>query len=175
MARFDHLQLVRLPEQFERRRHGGGGPPPPRDPASHSTKLRDELETAVEVQVRRRRAEFIDPSLILRVQMTGNLLEEEWEHLGLTVLSTNADRSLILFSSTDEMQEFRERLYGYSRGIPAGQKYPRYNAFIGSIETIGPVEPRDRIGFRFQEEGFTEPEDFPEDDSYLVDVAIFAT
>src|SRR5208282_3898734 len=108
MTRFDHLQLVRLPEQFERRRHGGGGPPPPRDPAAHSTRLEDELETAVEVQVRRRREEFIDPSLILRVQMTGNLLEEEWEHLGLTVLSTNADRSLILFSSTDEMQEFRE-------------------------------------------------------------------
>ena len=86
MARFDHLQLIRLPEQLERRKHGGGGPPPPRDAAEHTTKLRYELETAVDVQVRRRQAEFIDPSLILRVQMTGNLLEEDWEHLGLTVL-----------------------------------------------------------------------------------------
>jgi hypothetical protein len=105
--------------------------------------------------------------------MTGNLQEEDWEHLGLTVLSTNADRSLILFSSTDDMQEFRERLDAYSRGTPRGQKYPSYNAFIGNIDTIGPVEPRDRIGARFQEEGYTTLEDFAEDASYLVDIELW--
>src|SRR5690242_13294099 len=173
MARFDHLQLVRLPEQMERRKHGGGGPPPPREPGPHGTKLRAEIETAVRVQVSRRRAEFIDPSLILRVQMTGNLLEEDWERLGLTVLSTNADRSLILFSSTDDMREFHERLDAYSRCTPAGQKYPSYNAFIGNIEAIGPVEPRDRIGVRFQERGFTTLEDLAADASYLVDVELW--
>ncbi len=87
MARYDHLELVRLPEQFERRKHGGGGPPPPRDRDQHTTKLRDELDTATQEQRRRRKPEFVDPSLILRVQMTGALLEEEWERLGLTVLS----------------------------------------------------------------------------------------
>ena len=46
VARYDHLQLVRLPEQFERRKHGGGGPPPARDRVEHSRRLREELDTA---------------------------------------------------------------------------------------------------------------------------------
>jgi hypothetical protein len=48
VARYDHLELVRLPEQFERRKHGGGGPPPARDRDQHSTKLRDELDAATQ-------------------------------------------------------------------------------------------------------------------------------
>ena len=88
MTRYDHLQLVRLPERFERRKHGGGSPPPDRDLANHSTKLETELDAAVATQQRRRKAEFVDPSLILRVHMSGQLLEEQWEQLGLTVLSS---------------------------------------------------------------------------------------
>src|SRR5271155_4604336 len=103
VARYDHLELVRLPQQFERRKHGGGGPPPARDRDQHSTKLRDELDAATREQRRRRKPEFVDPSLILRVQMTGALLEEDWERLGLTVLSSDADRTLVLFRSNEEM------------------------------------------------------------------------
>jgi hypothetical protein len=107
MPRYDHLQLVRLPELLERRKHGGGGRPPPRDHAAHSTKLRTELDAAVQTQQRRRKPEFVDPSLILRVQMTGALLEEQWEQLGLTVLSSDVDRTLVLFASTEDMRDFR--------------------------------------------------------------------
>ena len=110
MARYDHLEPVRLPEQFERRKHGGGGPPPERDRAQHTTKLRDELNEATRTQSRRRKPEFVDPSLILRVQMTGAPFEEDWERLGLTVLSSDADRTLVLFTSSDEMHDFRMRL-----------------------------------------------------------------
>lgn len=82
MARYDHLQLVRLPERFERRKHGGGSPPPNRDLAAHSAKLETELDAVIATQQRRRKAEFVDPSLILRVHMSGQLLEEQWEQLG---------------------------------------------------------------------------------------------
>lgn len=173
MARYDHLELVRLPEQFERRKHGGGGPPPDRDRAQHTTKLRDELDAATQEQRRRRRPEFVDPSLILRAQMTGALLEEEWERLGLTVLSSDADRTLVLFASNEEMRDFRARLDAYQRGAPPGQKHAPYNSFVAGIESIGSVEPRDRIGPRFREEGFTGADDFVPENSYLVDIELW--
>lgn len=173
MARYDHLQLVRLPEQFERRKHGGGGPPPPRDLTSHSTKLRTELDAAVETQRQRRKPEFVDPSLILRVRMTGAPMEEDWERLGLTVLSSDVDRTLVLFASSDDMGEFRERLDAYQSGPQDGHKHAPYNSFIGTIETIGSVEPRDRVGLRFREDGFVEPTDFEVGTSYLVDIELW--
>ena len=173
MARYDHLQLVRLPEQLERRKHGGGSGPPPRDPGNHSVKLRDELDAAVAVQRQRRRPEFVDPSLILRVQMTGAPMLEQWEQLGLTLLSSDADRTLVLFASTDEMQGFREHLAAYGKGKPADQKHPHYNAFIGSIESIGEVRPRDRIGLALREDGFVETEDFVDGSTHLLDVELW--
>lgn len=173
MARYDHLELVRLPEQLERRRHGGGGPPPERDLSQHSTKLRDELNAATQEQRRRRKPEFVDPSLILRVQMTGALLEEDWEQLGLTVLSSDADRTLVLFASSEDMQDFRSRLDAYQRGAPPGQKHAPYNNFVAGIESIGSVEPRDRIGPRLREDGFVAPDDFLAQTSYLIDVELW--
>ena len=135
VSRYEHLQLVRLPERFERRRTGGGGRGPQRNPGEHSARLRTELEQAVATQQQRRRPEFVDPSLILRVKMTTGLLEEDWNRLGLTVLSSDEDRTLVLFSSSGEMSAFEERLASYGRGTPPGQQNPSYAAFVGGIES----------------------------------------
>ena len=172
MARYDHLRLVRLPAQLERRKTGGGRPPV-RDPAGHSQRLRTELDQAVAVQQSRRRPDYINPSLILRVQMTGALLEEDWERLGLIVLSSDADRSLVLFSSTDDMAEFRQRLDAYSRGAPVGQRNPAYATFVSGIESIGAVEPRDRIGLRLRADGFNDLADFVDDTEMLFDLELW--
>ena len=136
MALYDHLRLVRLPEQLERRKHGGGQAPD-RDAPAHGGRIRAQLDAVVETQKRRRRPDAVNPSLILRVQMSGPLLEPEWEKVGLTVLSTDPDRTLVLFSTTDDLSEFREKLAAFSRGPPEGQKGPSFAAFIGGIETIG--------------------------------------
>lgn len=173
MARYDHLELVRLPEQFERRKHGGGGPPPARDRDEHTAKLRGELDAATAEQRRRRKPEFVDPSLILRVQMSGALLEEDWERLGLTVLSSDVDRTLILFASSEDMQDFRARLDAYQGGPLAGRKHAPYINFVAGIDSIGSVEPRDRIGSRLREEGFAEVDDFAAQASYLVDIELW--
>ena len=82
-----------MPEQIERRRQGGGGRAPARDTGAHSRKLRTELDAAVVEQQRRRRPEFINPSLILRVRMSGMTLEEDWERLGLTLLASDEDKT----------------------------------------------------------------------------------
>lgn len=172
MAQYDHLRLVRLPEQLERRKTGGGQAPVRNAPV-HGARIRSELNAVIETQKRRRRPDAVNPSLILRVQMSGPLLEPEWEKVGLTVLSTDPDRTLVLFSTTDDLTEFRERLEAFSLGAPEGQKGPSFAAFIGGIETIGDVEPRDRIGPRLKEEGFNSPDDFLADDPYRLDIELW--
>ncbi len=93
--------------------------------------------------------------------------------MGLTVLSSDADRTLVLFASNEDMQDFRARLDAYQRGAPPGQKHAPYNNFVAGIESIGSVEPRDRIGSRFQEEGFADLNDFVPQTSYLVDIELW--
>jgi subtilase family protein len=105
--------------------------------------------------------------------MSGQLLEDEWEQLGLTVLSTDADRTLVLFSSSDEMTAFRERLDAYGAGVPAGKKHPAYAAFVSAVEAIGSVEPRDRIGLRLRDQGFSEAADFRDEVEKLLDVELW--
>ena len=173
MPRYDHLQLVRLPERLERRKHGGGGAAPVRDVAAHSRTLQTQLDAAVAEQQRRRRPEFVDPSLILRVRMSGMTLEEDWERLGLTLLASDEDKTLILFASGDDLQAFRDRLQAYSQGTPPGQGASAYSGFIDRVEEIGALEPRDRIGLRLREEGMTQPDEFAAERIFVIDFELW--
>jgi subtilisin family serine protease len=173
MARYDHLQLLRLPERLPRRKTGGGGPPPGRNPGGHSRKLSDELDQAVAVQRARRRPDAVNPALILRVQLSGPQMEDQWAAVGLTVLSSDEDRSLVLFASTDELAEFKRRIEVYGRGTPAGQVNPSYAAFIANVEAIAEVSPRDRIGVRAREVGLVEVADFQPGTEYVVDLELW--
>lgn len=173
MARYDHLQLLRLPERMPRRKNGGGGPPPQRDPRGHSDRLGQELELAVTVQRRRRRPDAVDPSLILRVQMSGPLLEEEWNRVGLTVLSSDEDRTLVLFSSSDDLADFQRKLDAYGQGVQPGRQSPAFSSFIANVEMITEVAPRDRIGMRAREAGLVEIEDFQASEDYILDIELW--
>lgn len=173
MARYDHLQLLRLPERMPRRKTGGGGPPPVREPGGHSRRLTTELDQAVAVQRQRRRPDAVNPALILRVQMSGPLLEEEWEKVGLTVLSSDEDRSLVLFASSEELAEFRRKLDAYGAGVRGDQVNPSYAGFIANVEAIASVAPRDRIGIRAREAGMTEVDDFQPGTEYIVDIELW--
>ena len=173
MARYEHLRLLRLPERLERRKRRGFGGIPRRDAATHGRKLDLELTEAVESQRARLGPTFVDPSLILRVQMAGPLLEEEWENLGVTVVSSDPDRTLILCASEAQMQSLRQRVEAYSQPPPPGQRHPSYQTFISAIESIGIVQPRDRIGLALREEGFGEVTDFAPEREFTLDVELW--
>lgn len=174
MARYEHLKLTRLPQRIERRKRPGfGGGAPDRNRGEHSEKVKGELDAAIATQQQRRKPELVDPSLILRVEMSGASMEEDWKQLGLTVVSSDADKSLILFSSKEEMEELRNRLNEYEGEIPKGQKSARYQAFINSIDSVSEVKPKDRIGARFLEDGFTLIEDFLDDEIFWVDIELW--
>ena len=174
MARYDHLPLVKLPQRLERRKKLGFGSAPVReDKPAHTEKLRADLNSAIALQQSRRDPKIVDPFVILRVQMSGPPMENDWEQIGLTVVSSDADKTIVLFSSNDELNEFRQRLDAYQAGPPPGQKHSPYIGFVSSIEKIDEVSPEDRIGFRFKEDGFSELSDFEVGTSYLVDIELW--
>lgn len=173
MARYDHLILERLPERFERRRRRGFGGAPQRDPRLQADRVQRELDAAIDLQRRRRPSAAIRPDLILRVNMQGQTFEADWEQLGLTVLSTDVDKTLILFSSSEELRQFRDRIAAYRGEPPPGQRGPPHNAFLSSIEKIGTVEASDRIGPRLREDGITRAEDLDEDGVFELDVELW--
>jgi hypothetical protein len=174
VAQYEHLPLVRLPERLERRKKPGfGGALVRDDRAGHRAAITTQLNSAIQVQQQRRKPDFVDPSLILRVRLSANIVDEEWERVGLTILSSDADRSLVLFSSTDDLQQFRARVDAYGGDIPAGQAGAPYAGFVAAIESIGQVEPRDRIGLRLREAGFTEPEEFLNDRVFIIDLELW--
>lgn len=172
MPRHQHLPLLRLPETMERRKPPGFGSAQDR-PAGYGGQVRRRVEAVVQDQQQHRPAQFVDPSLILRVRMHGTLMESDWEKLGLTLLASDDDRNIVLFSSTGDLSEFFERLNAYDGPVPEGQKNPSYQNFVAGIEEVGALESRDRLGIRFKEAGLTEAEDLVSDEVYTVDIELW--
>lgn len=173
MPEHQHLPLVRLPENFARRKHGRVQSPPTRD-GGHGGRIRREVDAAVQAQrAQQPPPRFVNPALILRVEMSGATMEGDWEGLGLTVLSTDDDNTLVLFSSTDDLQDFRARLDEYEGPIPAKQRSRRYAGFIDRIGEISTIAGRDRLGVRAREEGFSEVEEFQDGENYVVDIELW--
>ena len=79
--------------------------------------------------------------------MSGPLLEEEWAKVGLTVLSSDEDRSLVLFSSSDELADFRRKLEAYGLGVRGDQVNPSYGGFIANVEAVASVAVRSREAY----------------------------
>lgn len=176
MAEYEHLRLVKMPQQFERRKKPGFGSAPHRNSqqrVTHGTSLISQLDSTVAHIRSKRRPRNIVPSLIMKVKFEGSATDEDWERLGLHVLSHDEDRTLVLFSSNDSLLSLKERINAYSGPIPADQKNPAYNNFVGNLTSIEAITANDRLGIRLREDGFVSLADFDEDDFYLVDVELW--
>lgn len=172
MAEYEHLPLLRAEVNRERRKRQGFGSAPKRDYRAHGLTVRTQLEAAVN-ELRRRLPAGVDPSLILRVRMEGTTAEDAWEAAGLTVLSVDADKTLVLFSSDEEMSEFRQRLAAYQGGPPAGQVSAPYTGLVACIREVGTIRPEDRIGPLLRAESFVRPDDFADDETYSIDLELW--
>lgn len=173
MTQHDHLQLIRAREPIARRKNGGGGPAPGRG-GGHGGRLRSDTEAAVTTQQAARPAAFVDPSLLLRVRLEGHVAEDEWERLGLSVVSSDEDRTVLLFSSSGDVTEFLSRLDAFD-APPAkeDQKNRNYAGLVGRIDGVGALAPRDRLGSKMKAAGFTEAEDLQDDTTYVIDVELW--
>ncbi|WP_271951018.1 S8 family peptidase [Ruegeria faecimaris] len=135
--------------------------------------MRTEVDDAVQTQRQQRPPEFVDPSLILKVEMTGMSMEDDWEGVGLRLLSSDDDNTLVLFSSNEELTDFRRKLAAYEGPKPAGQVNRSFAGFIDRIESVSTLEPKDRLGIRLMERGFTDVTDFQDNEIYLVDIELW--
>jgi hypothetical protein len=61
--------------------------------------------------------------------------------IGLNVLAREPNKAIVVFSSDNELTEFKKRLENYSQ-IKDGPKYE----YLGAIDELVPLEPEDRIG-----------------------------
>lgn len=176
MAEYEHLRLVKMPQQFERRKKPGFGSAPSRNNqqrVTHGTSLISQLDSTVSYIRSKRRPGNIDPSLIMKVKYEGSAADEDWERLGLHVLSHDEDKTLVLFSSNDSLLSLTERIAAYSGPIPPNQRNPSYNNFVGNLISIETITASDRLGIRLREEGFVSLEDFDENETYLIDVELW--
>ncbi len=172
MAQYEHLSLRRLEGELPRRKRGGGRPPA-RNPKEHGPTIQAELDSVVAAQEQRIQNEEIDPALILKIQTAGPVDQEDWNRIGLTVLATDPNSSLILFGTDNELQEFRKRVAAYQRDPPEGQIGPEFAGFVNAIEKVGEVSPNDRLGPTLLQAGIASIDDFDEERSTILDLELW--
>lgn len=179
MPNLPHIILPRVDFE-EARRRGSSGRPPRRDYREHGPALQRQLDDVVQVFQAGPVPEEISPSLILRIQLHPGAVVDEptWERCGLELLSVERDRTLILFSSDEQLVEFRRRLQEYQAGpTQQDRENPPYAGIFASIDQIGSVRPEDRIGRLCKKDGIVASNHFRADFRYTLDVELwdFAT
>lgn len=172
MATYEHLPLRRLEGVLQRRQHGFGSVPN-RDAKAHGSAIQKTVEDVIDAFKGRPAIADINPSLILKIKTDGVIDEEVWQRLGMTLLSSDGDSSLVLFVNDTELQEFKYRLAEYQKDKPEGQKGPRYAGLISVIEWVAELDPSDRIGPVLKLEGKSAPADFADGDIELLDVELW--
>jgi subtilisin family serine protease len=160
MATYEHLPLQRVEGELARRKRSGFGGEK-RVPSAHGPKIQSEIERVLQQHQGRPAIADIDPSLILKVETTGAVGEEVWARLGLTVLATEPNKTVILFADDGELREFKQRVEAYQGEIPEGQKGAPHAQIIDAIQTVSELSPADRIGPVLRGEGIVSPELFP--------------
>ena len=174
MPNLPHIVLPRADVEPPRRKHGFGFTPA-RDFRQHGTELGQQIEQALQTFQARRPPEGLDPSLILKIRLNRDAGVEEatWEACGLTLLSVDQDKTLVLFSSDEELREFRRRLQEYQGGPRADRQGAPYAAIFANIDGISSVQPEDRIGRLLRRDGVASLNDLQAGQQYVIDVELW--
>jgi hypothetical protein len=162
MATYEHLPLQRVEGELNRRKRGFGQASG-REPKTHGAKIQSEVQEVLKVHRAKPKIADIDPALILKVETTGNIAEEDWARVGLTVLASEPGQALILFADDTELTAFQERVTAYNGEKPEEQKGQPYAGLIEAIEAIRPILAADRIGPVLKTEGYETPESLPDE------------
>lgn len=169
MPNLPHIILLRADFE-EPRRRGGSGRQPLRDFREHGPALRRQLDAVVQAFQTAPVAEGIRPDLILRIQLhAGAVIDEEtWTRCGLTLLSVEPDQTLVLFSSDEQLLQFRRRLNDYQTGPAEDQKNSPHSGIFANVDVIGAITPEDRIGRLCRARGMLETAHFQDGVRYTV-------
>ena len=173
MAQYDHLPLRSVGELGDRRK-SRPGPPTDRKHAKHAKKITNEVQAVVDkFTTLPTPPDRIDPTLIIKVELTRQLPPEVWDAVDLRTISQIENEAVILFSSDTELTEFRRRIKEYSGPKPSNQANHSYAGLINEIESISDLTAQDRIGHSLQQNGFTSFDKLLTDTTYILDVEIW--
>lgn len=175
MPDLPHLPLRRVQYEAPRKKRPGFGSIPQRNYQRHGDDLQEQLEGTLQEFNRRPPPQGINPELILRVKLVGNVDEDSWKRSDFTIVGQAEDKTLILFSTDTELRAFRERLNAYQSGPQQARKNAPYSQIFANIEEVGKLQPVDRIGRLFLAAGIGLPDDFSDTDMYTVDVELWHT
>ncbi|MFN5515635.1 MAG: S8 family peptidase [Cyanobacteriota bacterium] len=146
-SNFEHLELPRTSIELPRRGRGGGGFGSRRsDRGSHGRQLLDQISGLTQRSKQKTSPFRLNPKLIFKIKLSsdGTLQESALSPLGLTLLAQEpkANKAIVVFTSDEELTQFRSRLEAYSGIIDSQYEYGNLDA----IEALVPLEPSDRIG-----------------------------
>jgi len=75
---------------------------PPLDPVEHGAKLRIAAERTIAAVRAQPRPREVNPALVLKVRTKEPIPDSTWHRAGLSVVGSNSDKALILFSNDEE-------------------------------------------------------------------------
>jgi len=151
----DHLELPRATRPLPRRLRGRGRPPSRENKEEHGGHLLDETDEVLVEFSDRARPTGITPTLVFRLKMQrGADIDEQMLHrMGLYVISREPDKTVVVFSSDEALDEFRRYLGEYAGRIPEGHGY----AFLAAIDDVLPLTSEDRVGRLLRDEPLHPP------------------
>jgi hypothetical protein len=147
VSQFEHLELPRTSIELPRRARGGGGfGSRRRDRGSHGRQLLDQISGLTQRSQQKISPFCLNPKLIFKIKLSpdGTLQESALSPLGLTLLAQEpkVNKAIVVFTSDEELTQFRSRLEAYSGISDSKYEYGHLDA----IEALVSLEPSDRIG-----------------------------
>ena len=144
-SQFEHLSLPKTDIQLPRRKNPGFGGSNRGDRGTHGKNLLNQLTALSQCSKQKASAFRLDPKLIFKIKLKKEapFPEENLETMGLTLLGQEpkANKAIVVFSSDQELLQFRNRLENYS-GIRTEFQYDYFDA----VEALVLLEPEDRLG-----------------------------
>jgi hypothetical protein len=147
MSQFEHLELPRTNIELPRRsKRGGGGGSRRDDRNSHGLRLLEQISLLSQRSKEKTSPFRLNPKLIFKIKLVPKsmLQESALSLLGLTLLAQEpkGNKAIVVFTSDEELTQFRSRLEVYSGITDSEYKYGNLDA----IEALVPLEPSDRTG-----------------------------
>lgn len=147
VSKFEHLKLPRINIELPRRSNPGFGGNKRPNITEHSKYLLSQISILTEPVKEKTNPFRFDPKLIFKLKLAkkGYISDDLMTLTGLDCLAREANKAIVVFSSDNQLTEFKKRLESYSQ-IKDGPKYE----YLGSIDDVVPLEREDRIGHLLQ-------------------------
>lgn len=145
----DNLPLIRVELELDRRKRPGFGQAPERDYRHHGENIHNNINQLME-EYHRPKAKGIKPELILKISYENKIPAEDLKRCGFEVVGEDPNNALILFSSDEELSEFRSRLKQYQIGPQNQSENPSYNGVFANINSVSALNPADRVGSKLK-------------------------